>query len=89
MYLAYSRQRRSGHTDRTRDVAELEADGRRRAVEKHVAREQQLLAASQPQADNSPTAESPASFTPVRERRQVAAGTPYAKVAAAAAPGSQ
>jgi hypothetical protein len=46
MYMAYSRQLRSGHADRTRDVAELEADGRRRAVEKHVAREQQLLAAA-------------------------------------------
>lgn len=46
MYMAYSRQLRSGHADRTRDVAELEADSRRRAVEKHVVDEQRLLAAA-------------------------------------------
>ena len=44
MYETYSRQLRAGHADRKRDVAELEADERRRAVLEHVAKEQARLA---------------------------------------------
>ncbi len=46
MYTTYSLQLRAGHADRKRDLAELDADDRRRAVREHVAREQARLAAA-------------------------------------------
>ena len=39
MYAAFSRKLRSHHSDRKRDLVELEADERRRAVLEHVAKE--------------------------------------------------
>ena len=46
MYSTYSMQLRAGHAERKRDLAELEADERRRAVVDHVAREQARLSAA-------------------------------------------
>ncbi len=46
MYAAYSRQLRSGHSDRKRDIAELDCDERRQAVHDHVATEQARLKAA-------------------------------------------
>ena len=42
-YAAYSLQVRAGHADRKRDIAEVEADGRRRAVRTHVTKEMARL----------------------------------------------
>lgn len=39
MFEEYSRQLRGGHADRKRDLAELQADERRRSVHTHVAKE--------------------------------------------------
>ena len=46
MYAAYSRQLRSGHSDRKRDLAELECDEQRQAVLDHVSKEQARLKAA-------------------------------------------
>ena len=45
-YAAYSRQLRSGHADRKRDIAELECDERREAASNHVAKAQARLKAA-------------------------------------------
>ncbi len=39
MYAEYSQQFRAGHADRKRDLAELEADGKRQAARRHVEQE--------------------------------------------------
>ena len=46
MYASYSRQLRSGHPDRKRDLTELEADEHRQAVREYVAEELARLKAA-------------------------------------------